>query len=257
MRINGKVTFNRKAAQIAVIALVALLVGVACTAAVFAYIPDYGSPPAVYDDFNYSTTGSGFWHVNADGGDSAIKQSILNVFGASIELDRRIQTDPKETVISVRMRALRFGKFGFGIGVYHAGTVGMEFDGDGIKCGRGTDFGYQVDWVKRWKTPPVGKWFLLRVAVHNPYPDPKVLDKLGNIDSSKLKKVKLVCSAWDDQGHLIGEATPKEPPPNAHYPGFDEIFMRTWDSGNNYQVDWFYAGPPSGDPLRWIVHART
>jgi hypothetical protein len=41
---------------------------------------------------------------------------------------------------------------------------------------------------------------------------------------------------------------PKTPPPNAHYVSFDEVFMRTWDSPNEYQVDWFYAGPPSGNP---------
>jgi len=248
---------DRKLAQIGVIALVALLIGVACTAAVFAYIPDSGLAPSIFDDFSYSTTASGFWHVNAVGGDNIIKPSTLTLTGGSIELDRRLQTDPKETVISLRIRAQHFDKFGFGIGAYHAGTVGIEFDGDGVKCGRGTDYGYQVDSVVDWKSPPVGQWFYLRVAVHNPYPDPKAFAKLHITDASKYKKVDLICSAWDNQGHLLGQVKPTNPPPNAHYPGFDEVFMRTWDSANNYQVDWFYAGPPSGDPLRFIVHANS
>ena len=247
---------NRKIAQIGVIALIALLIGVACTAAVFAYIPDSGSAPSIYDDFNYSTTGSSFWHVNAVGGDNEIKPSSLTLTGASIELDRRIQTDPNETVVSLRIRAQHFEKFGFGIGVYHSGTVGIEFDGDGIKCGRGTDYGYQVDPVVVWKTPHVNQWFYLRLVVKNPYPDPAVLAKLGNIDPAKLKKVTVICSAWDNQGHLVGQVTPTDPPPNAHYAAFDEVFMRTWNSNNRYQIDWFYAGPPDGDPLHYIVHAR-
>ncbi|HLJ68735.1 MAG TPA: hypothetical protein VKX16_15380 [Chloroflexota bacterium] len=240
---------NRRVLQIGVFSLIALCIGIAGTAAVFAFIPDSGSPPAIFDDFNWSSISNGYWHVNPIGATAVIKSGLLTLSGHSVELDRRLQTDPKETVVAARVRALSFNKFGLGIGVYHSGTVGMEFDADGIKCGRGTDHGYQVDFLKGWKTPPVGQWFYLEVTVVNPYPNPKVLQQLGDISSDKLKKVKVICAAYDSQGHLISRVSPTDPPANSHYVAFDEVFMRTWDSNNRYQVDWFYAGPPSGDPL--------
>jgi hypothetical protein len=170
---------------------------------------------------------------------------MLTLSGDSIELDRRMQTDPNATVVMARVSAAHFHKFGLGIGVYHAGTLGMEFDDDGIKCGRGTDRGWRVDFVKGWKVPPVGRWFYLKIVVVNPYPNPT---SYAAAPSNKLKPVTLTCSAYDAQGRLIGQITPRDPVPNAHYIALDEVFVRTWDSRNDYQVDWFYAGPPAGVP---------
>jgi hypothetical protein len=181
---------------------------------------------------------------------------MLTLRGHSIELDHRMQTDPKETVVSVRVRGVHLHKFGIGVGIYHSGTVGMELDDDGIKCGRGTDGGWRVDFLKDWKTPQENAWFYLRMSVLNPYPDPKVLAKLGDKDYSQLKKVTLRCSAWDANGRLIATVNAKDPPPNAHYAALDEAFLRTWDSRNDYQIDWFYAGPPSGDPTRTMSMHR-
>ena len=228
-----------------VIAVIFLFVGVAGAAAVFYSIPDAGSAPSVYDDFRWSSTANGFWHVNPIGATERIKGTTLTLTGDSIELDRRIQTDPRQTVVMARVKAAHFHKFGLGIGVYHAGTMGMELDDDGIKCGRGTDRGWRVDTLQGWKTPPVGRWFYLKMAVVNPYPDQKVADR---IPQTKLKPVTLTCSAYDNSGHLLGQVTPHHPSPNAHYVALDEVFRRTWDSKNDYTVDWFYAGPPAGVP---------
>jgi hypothetical protein len=52
---------------------------------------------------------------------------------------------------------------------------------------------------------------------------------------------------------LIARSVPTDPPPNTNYAALDEAFMRTWDSGNKYQIDWVYAGPASGDPLRVVT----
>ncbi|PZR98051.1 MAG: hypothetical protein DLM70_18320 [Chloroflexi bacterium] len=235
-----------------VIALIALFVGVAGSAAAFFYMPDSGSAPSIYDSFNFSSTANGFWHVYTDGADATIKHGMLTLSGHTLELDRRLQTDPKETVVALRIRGRSFHKFGAGLGIYHAGTLGLEFDDDGIKCGRGTDHGYAVDTVRGWTAPPANQWFYLLIAVINPYPNPKVLAKLGNVDYSQLKKVTLRCAIFDAQGHLLAEDTAKHPPPNAHYAGLDEAYMRTWDSRNNYQIAWFNAGPPGGDPLNAI-----
>jgi hypothetical protein len=239
--------------QLLVVALIALFLGVAGTAAVFAFIPDSGSAPSIFDDFKFSSTSNGFWHVNSVGATAVIKDSTLTLSGHSTELDRRVQTDPNATVVSLKVRAQHFSKFGVGLGIYHSGTIGMEFDGDGIKCGRGTDHGYYVDPVRAFSSPPTGKWFYLVMTVVNPYPDPKVLEKLGSVDYDRLKKVTETCAAYDSSGHLIGRDVAVDPPPNTHYVALDEAYIRTWDSGNNYQVDWFYAGPRSGDPTQAIV----
>lgn len=236
-----------------VFGLIGLCIGVAGAAAVLAYIPDSGSAPSIFDDFKFSSTSNGFWHVNAYGATALINHSRLNLTGNSIELDRRVQTDPNETVVVAKIRASQFDKFGMGLGIYHSGTIGMEMDGDGIKCGRGTDHGYKVDFVKPWTTPPVNTWFYIEMGVVNPYPDPRVLAKLGTVDYDKLKKVTLHCAAYDASGRLIGSVTPTDPPANTHYVALDEAYLRTWDSNNNYQLDWVYVGPPSGNPLQAIV----
>ena len=242
---------NRPLVRSAVIALIFTCLGVATAAAVFAYFPDPGSAPSIFDDFKWNTTANGFWHVNAIGASADIKNSILTLSGHDIELDRRLQTDPNVTVVVAKVRGLHFHKFGLGIGVYHAGTVGIEFDDDGIKCGRGSDYGWQINYLKAWNTPPVGQWFYLLVSVKNPYPNPDDLrraEQIADAKNTKLKPVTLTCSVYGAQGNLISRVVPKTPPPNAHYVSFDEVFMRTWDSPNEYQVDWFYAGPPSGNP---------
>lgn len=231
-----------------VVAIVALCVGVASSAAVLASLPDPGSPPSVYDDFNWSSTANGFWHVNADGASERIKGGTLALSGDSIELDRRMQTDPSVTEVAVRIRGLHFHKFGFGLGIYHAGTVGIEFDDDGAKCGRGTDFGYRVDFLRGWTSPPTGQWYYLTLTVTNPYPTKEEQEKVANLDASQLKKVTLTCAMYDSTGKLLTKIVARDPAPNAHYQAFDEVYMRTWDSANRYQVDWFYAGPPSGAP---------
>lgn len=239
---------NRTVVQGVVIALVFLFLGVAGTAAVMAYLPDPGSAPAIFDDFQWSSTANGFWHVNPIGATAQIEHSVLTLSGHSIELDRRVQTDPYETVVAARVRGLSFNRFALGIGLYHAGTVGMEFDDDGVKCGRGTDYGWQVDFLKGWTRPPVGQWVYLVITVKNPYPNPKDLQRAEKNPDAKLKPVTLTCAMYDANRHLVARIAPTQPPPNAHYVALDEAFMRTWDSGNDYQVDWFYTGPPAGIP---------
>jgi hypothetical protein len=235
--------------RMAVIALIFLFLGVAGAAAMLAYIPESGSPPSIYDDFAWNSTANGFWHVNAIGATDTVKNSLLTLKGASIELDRRIQTDPAETIVIARVRGHAFQKFGLGIGLYHAGTVGLEFDADGFKCGRGTDHGWRVDIVKPWSSAPIDKWYYLELSVKNPYPN-YTPEQLGKLNEDKLKPVTVRCTAWDAAGHLVGTDVASDPKPNAHYVSFDEAFLRTWDAGNDYQVDWFYAGPPSGNPAR-------
>ncbi|GAC1402534.1 MAG: hypothetical protein NVSMB52_16510 [Chloroflexota bacterium] len=244
---------QRPTLAIVVIALIALFIGVAGAAAALAYIPAPGSAPSIYDDFNFSSTSNGFWHVNADGATATIKNGILRLAGNSIELDRRIQTDPYETVAVARISGSQYHKFGMGLGIYHSGTLGLEFDDDGIKCGRGTDSGYAVDWVKKWKPAPVGQWFYIEMSVKNPYPTQRSQDRVKGLDYEKLKKVTLTCSAYDANGRLLSRVVPKDPAPNAHYAALDEAYMRTWDAKNDYHVDWFYAGPPSGNPLNRLT----
>lgn len=241
---------SRAVVRMVVIAIIAGFVGIALSAGAFALIPDPGSAPSIFDDFAWNSTANGFWHIDESGATATIKNSILTLKGNSIELDRRVQTDPNETVVALRVRATQFDKFGFGLGVYHAGTVGMEFDTDGVRCGRGSDLGYHVEVIKPFTTPPVGQWFYLAISVVNPYPPPT---KVPNVDDTLLKHVTLRCSVWDDKGHLLGEEVATNPPPNAHYVAFDEAYLRTWDDRNNYQVDWFYAGPPRGDPLIGVL----
>ncbi len=235
--------------QILVIGLIFLFVGVASAAAYFELLPVPGSAPSIYDDFAWNSTANGFWHVNAYGAKAEIKHSILTLKGDSIELDRRVQTDPFETVVMARVRGVAFHKFALGLGLYHAGTISLEFDNDGVKCGRGTDFGWRIDIMKKWAPPPAGAWFYLGVDVVNPYPDPRKTPK----DYSLAKPVKLRCSIWDTNGRLVATDLVKTPPPNAHYVGLDEAYMRTWDSDNTYQIDWIYAGPPSGNPAKGVL----
>lgn len=230
--------------RLALIALVFLFLGVAGAAAAFALIPDPGSPPGVYDTFNWDSTANGYWHVNPYGATAVVRNSALTLSGHTIELDRRLQTDPFDTVVVIRVRGLSFDKFGFGIGGYHIGGVGMEFDKDGAKCGYGSDFGWEVPFVKGWTVPPSGQWFYLALSVKDPYP---------NVTSSAAtgtKPIGITCAMYDSSGRLVNSITPTQPPANAKYPGFDEVYMRTWDSQNRYQIDWVYAGPPAGSPLK-------
>jgi hypothetical protein len=236
---------RRPLIQNLIIASVALFLGVAGTAAVLAYVPDTGSTPSVYDDFNWNSIGNGYWHVNAIGSSALIKGGLLTLTGHSVELDKRIQTDPRVTIAAAKVRGLQFHRFGLGLGVYHAGTVALEFDNEGLKCGRGSDIGWRVDVMKSWATPPTGQWFILKVKVTNPYPTAKARAKVAHLDAAQLKPVTVQCSAYDSNGRLISTLTPTDPQPNAHYDALDEAYMRTWDSGNKYQLDWFYAGPPT------------
>ena len=241
---------SRPVLRAIVLGLVFFFVGVSAAAIALAAIPDPGSAPSIYDDFNWSSTSNGFWHVNPIGATAEIRDSMLTVKGHSIELDRRLQTDPYQTVVLAKVRGLHFHKFDIGIGAYHAGTVGLEFDDDGVKCGRGTDFGWKINSMKPWHHPPTGQWFYLKISVTNPYPTTEAYNRAES-EAEKGKKLKLVtltCSMYDAGGRLVTSMTPRVPPPNAHYVGLDETFIRTWDSGNDYQVDWFYAGPPSGIP---------
>lgn len=231
---------------IVIIAIIFLFVGVASASAFFAFLPDPGSSPSIYDDFNWSSTANGYWHQNAYGATARIENSLLTLTGDSIELDRRVQTDPYETVIIAKVRGIQFHKFSLGIGIYHAGTVGLEFDNDGVKCGRGTDQGWQIDIMKAWTKPPVNQWFYVAVDVKNPYPNPATMPQ----NETDIKPVTLRCSMWDSAGHLVATDIASNPVPNTHYVALDEAYMRTWDSGNLYQIDWFYAGPPSGNPGR-------
>jgi hypothetical protein len=248
---------NRSLLQTLTIGLIALLLGVAGTAAVMASIPGSGSPPSIFDDFNWNSTANGFWHVYSDGGTATIKDGMLTLTGHTIELDRRVQTDPYATYMTVRVRARHFYKFGFGLAVYHAGSIGIEFDNDGVKCGRGTDHGYKTDVFKTWTpdTAPVDQWLYVRLKVVDPYPNPTPaeLERISNLDASQLKPVTEICSVYDSTGHLLGETNANDPVPNTHYVGLDEAYMRTWDSSNDYQVDWVYVGSDAGDPIHGVV----
>jgi hypothetical protein len=229
-----------------VLGLVTLFLGIAAASLVMFYLPDPGSAPSIYDDFNWSSTSNGFWHVNPFGGHAIIKDGTLTLRGDTIELDRRIQTDPVKTAVVMKVRGLSFRRFSFGLGVYHAGTMGVEFDDDGMKCGRGTNYGFQIDIMKAWTKPPVGRWFYLTVSVVNPYPPPKPIP--ANDDN--LKPAIIRCSMFDSSGKLLVTDVASNPPPNTHYVGLDEAYMRTWDTNNAYQIDWMYAGPTSGIPDR-------
>lgn len=246
----------RSILRMLVVALISLFLGVAGAAAVMVYIPASGSAPSIFDDFNWSSTANSFWHVNPIGATADIKNGTMTLKGNSIELDRRLQTDPYQTVVSARLRAVHFHKLGLGLGIYHSGTIGLEFDDDGIKCGRGTDFGYKVDPVTTWKTPPVNQWFYIQMSITNPYPTKESQDKVKDVEQSKLKPLTEVCTAYDAQGRLIGMSRPTDPKPNTHYVGLDEAYIRTWDGKNNYQVDWLYAGPPGGNPLLHVIKNR-
>jgi hypothetical protein len=239
---------NKKIFRWSIVCLIMLFLGGAIGGAVVWAIPDSGSAPSIFDDFNWSSTANGFWHVNPVGATARIAHGLLTVSGDSIELDRRLQTDPNATVVVARLRGLSFHKFALGLGVYHSGTISLEFDSDGVKCGRGTDHGFRIDFVKAWNPPPNGKWFYAGIRVVNPYPNPADLAKLANVDADKLKPVTITCSLWDGSGKLLGSVTPTDPKPNTHYAALDEAYLRTWDSNNKYQVDWIYAGPISGLP---------
>jgi hypothetical protein len=232
------------------LALIFLFIGAAVATATYWVVPAPGSAPSIFDDFKWSSTANGYWHVNPVGGTAIIKHSILTLKGTSIELDRRLQTDPDETVVVIKLRALHFHRFGVGLGIYHAGTLGLEFDDDGVKCGRGTDHGYNIAFMQTWKVPPVNQWFYLTLDVVNPYPGYK---HMPSNSSPKLKRVKMTCAIYDQNGRLLKSVTPTNPPPNAHYIGLDEAYIRTWDSGNEYQIDWIYAGPPSGNPAQALL----
>jgi hypothetical protein len=240
---------TRRTLEFAVIAFVALCLGIGGTAVVLALIPDAGSPPSIYDDFNWNSTANGYWHVHSTGGAADIAHSNLTLRGDSVELDKRFQTDPSVTVISAKLRASYFHKLGIGVATYHAGTAGLEIDSDGIKCGRGTDFGYRVDPVTTWITPPTNQWLYVEVTIANPYPTTAEQLAADQLPPEKLIRPTITCSAWDSHGKLLGTVVAKNPPPNTHYVAIDEAYMRTWDSANNYQIDWVYAGPVSGNPL--------
>ena len=235
---------SRGALKLAVVAVIGIFFGIFLTAAVMAFLPNDGTAPSVYDDFRWSSISDGFWHVNADGGSAAIVNGILTMSGAQLEMDHLMQTDPNKTVMVAKVRGVQFYKFAIGVGTYHGGTVSLEFDNDGFRCGRGTDSGWQVDDMKLWTKPPMNKWFILKLSVVNPYPG------ITKLPAHPKKPVTLTCSVWTPSGKRVAYDQPTNPVPNTRYPGIDEIYMRTWDSHNQYQVDWVYAGPPSGDPTR-------
>ncbi len=237
---------SRAALRVVVIVLIGLLLGVLVEAAVFAFIPNRGDPPSVYDDFRWSSISNGYWHVNEDGGNAAIVDGILTLSGAQTEMDHLLQTDPNKTVMVAKVRGLSMYKFALGLGSYHGGTVSLEFDNDGFRCGRGTESGWMVDDMKLWKTPPIGKWFYLRVSVFNPYPG------VTNLPIKPKKSIVLTCTVYDSSGRRIAYDRPVDPPSNIRYPGIDEVYLRTWDNHNRYQVHWVYAGPVSGDPTRFF-----
>lgn len=242
---------SRSAMRVIAIGAIGLLLGIFATAAALAFVPNQGSPPSVYDDFRWSSISNGFWHVNEDGGQAAIVDGILTLSGAQVEMDHMIQTDPNKTVIVARVRGEQLYKFALGVGSYHGGTVSLEFDNDGFRCGRGTDTGWTVDDMKLWTKPPTGQWFYLRVSVWNPYPG------VTNLPPKPKHPIVLTCSVYDSIGRRIAYDKPLHPPSNMRYPGIDEIYLRTWDYHNRYQVDWVYAGPPSADPTRSFGRTRS
>jgi hypothetical protein len=234
------------ALRVLVVGLIFLCLGIAGSAAVFALMPSPGSPPGIFDTFDWDSMSNGYWHASPYGGTASINGSRLTLAGHTVELDRRLQTDPYDTVVAVRVRGLGFDKLGFGISGLHSANVGMEFDSDGIKCGYGSDEGWIVPVLKGWTAPPTRQWFYLVLSVRNPYPT------VTSSAATGTKPIGVTCSAYDGRGRLLNSVTATRPPPNAKYPGFDEVYLRTWDSKNRYQVDWLYAGPPSGSPLRHI-----
>lgn len=238
---------NHRALQGAVVAVIFLFLGVATAAAVLAFIPNPGSPPSVFDDFNFASTSNGFWHVDTTGGTVTIKDSVVTMSGAMTELDHRLQTDPHRTIVVVKIRGLKFGKFAIGLGQYKADTVGLEFDNDGAKCTWPTQGGESVQILKGWKRPPAGQWFYLVLSVTNPYP------RVQTLTSSMTKPIEIACTAYDASGRPLNPALPAPMASNVHYAGFDQVYIRTWDSGNRYQIDWLYAGPASGNPVSRLM----
>ena len=95
------------------------------------------------------------------------------------------------------------------------------------------------------------------MRIRNPYPNPEDYGRIRAKDPELLKPVTLQCAAYDAAGRLVGKVVPRNPPPNANYPSFDMVHISMWDSGNHYEVDWIYAGPPSGSPLRRILRTST
>src|SRR5437764_10959958 len=124
---------GRPLLQGAVIALIFFFLGVAGWAGAMALVPNAGSTPSIFDDFNFSSTSNGYWHVDSIGSTAAIRDGLMTVSGHSIELDHRLQTDPHQTVVVAKIRGLGWDKFAIGLGLYHSGTVSVEFDSDGIK----------------------------------------------------------------------------------------------------------------------------
>ena len=229
--------------RILVIGAIFFFVGVAGAAAYFAYLPGPASAPAFFDEFNSSGTTRAFWHANSYGASFAVHGSSLLMSGSQLELDRRIQTDPKKTIVFAKVSGIDFHKFAIGFGVYHAGTVGIEFDNDGVKCGRGTEHGWKIDYLRAWTKPPVGQWFYLELDVTNPYPGAK------KVTPEMKKGSTITCAVYDSTGHLVVRDVATNPPSNTQYVALDEAYLRMWDGNNKYRVDWFYAGPPSGNPM--------
>src|SRR5438309_10495805 len=110
-----------------VIALIFFCLGIATWAGAMAFVPNPGSPPGIDDDFGFSTTSNGYWHVNPVGATATIKNGTVTLSGHSIELDHRLQTDPYKTIVVAKMRGLKWDKFALGLGLFHSGTVSIEF----------------------------------------------------------------------------------------------------------------------------------
>ncbi|HZU13581.1 MAG TPA: hypothetical protein VFB58_12145 [Chloroflexota bacterium] len=229
--------------RLAAIAVIFLCLGAATAAGVFAFIPNPGSPPSIFDDFKWSSISNGYWHVYAAGGTARINYSILTLHGDTIEMDHRLQTDPYRTVVVVKIRATHFGKFSIGLGAYHSTAVSFEFDVDGAKCLRPSKEGTQIDILQPWLKPPTHRWFYLMLTLTNPYP------YATSLTPAMTKPVTVACSLYGAHRQLLVSHRPITPPTELHYAAIDLINMRTWDTGNNYQVDWIYAGPASGSPL--------
>jgi hypothetical protein len=220
------------------------LLGVAIAAVAFASVPEAGSAPSIYDEFNWSSIANRYWHLSADGGGASISNGHLRIHGDTVELDRRLQTDPRETVVAVKIRPSQMHRLAFGLGEYRSGSVGLEFDDDGIKCGRQAVQGWRVDFLKAWSKPPLGQWFYLVVKARNPYP------RVSNLSVAQTKPISLTCAAYDAHQRLIASVSPSSPPSKVHYAGLDQVYIRTWDSRNDYALDWIYAGPASGSPVK-------
>src|SRR5436305_14319762 len=98
---------RRTTVRLLIIGAICLFVGIASGAVAMALVPNPGTPPSIYDDFAWSSTADGFLHVNAIGAAAEIKHNLLTLSGHDVELDRRLQTDPRSTGLWTKERAAK------------------------------------------------------------------------------------------------------------------------------------------------------